>query len=44
MLHRRAGERMGAGDEESHCSGVLLKGRGEGGIAGLKHVVGDEEE
>ena len=43
MLRRRAGERMGAGDKESHCSGTLPKGRGEGGIAGPKPVVGDEE-
>lgn len=28
MLHHRGGERMGAGDEEGHCSGMLLKGRG----------------
>lgn len=44
MLHCHARERMGAGDEEIHCSGVLLKGGGEGGIVGPKLMVEDEEE
>lgn len=44
MLRCRAGERMGAGDEEIHCSGMSPKGGGEGGIVGPKLTVGDEEE
>lgn len=44
MLRCRAGERMGAGDEEIHCSGMSPKGGGEGGIVGPKLIVGDEEE
>lgn len=44
MLHCRAEERMGAGDEEIHCSGMLPKRGREGGIVGPKLMVEDEEE